>query len=130
MNNKNVDIFSHIHTFGSMKLCIFPVNEETFKGKRKNTQTKQRKIRPQAAVSRIPPPPSCLQYRRCVGCSEQQASQKASIHHCKMASPRTSSRLASARKQPTLPRQRPRRCPSAKSSLWIPTITSNIPGRR
>lgn len=84
MNNRNVNIFLHIHTFGSMKQHIFPVNEETFKGKYKNTQTRQRKNRPLAAVSHIPPPQSCREYRHCVGCSEQEASQKASIHACKI----------------------------------------------
>lgn len=91
MNNKNGNIFLHMHTFGSVKQCIFPVNEETFialeKKKTNNPQTKQRKICPQAAVSHIPPPTSCLEYRHCVGCSEQRAiseGSSASIHYYKI----------------------------------------------
>lgn len=42
MNNKNVNIFLHFHTFGSVKQYIFPVNEETSSPWKNNPQTKQR----------------------------------------------------------------------------------------
>lgn len=43
MNNKNMNIFLHIHTFGSMKQYIFPVNEETFKAWKKQKQKQKHK---------------------------------------------------------------------------------------
>lgn len=88
MNNKNVNIFLHFHTFGSVKQYIFPVNEETSSPWKNNPQTKQRekKICPRAAVSHIPPPTSCLEYRQWGGCSGQRAiseGSSASIHYYK-----------------------------------------------